>query len=228
MQNNASFSYVDLTDLSDQASLDSLKVLCEKAITLQTAAVCVWPQFVADAKQLLQQTNIQVATVVNFPHGNSPLEDVLAEIQFALSQGADEIDVVFPYTLFIAGEKNTTAQFINACRAATLGKILKVILESGAFSDLKILAEATAQVCAAGVDFVKTSTGKIAVGATLDAARTILQVIRDQQCNAGLKVSGGIRTLATAESYIVLVREIMGDAWISTQSFRIGASALSL
>ncbi|MDX1900479.1 MAG: deoxyribose-phosphate aldolase [Gammaproteobacteria bacterium] len=226
MQNNDIFSCVDLTDLSDQANIDSLNTLCKKAIQLKVAAVCVWPRFVAAAKKYLTNTNIKIATVANFPEGNQPLQTVLDEIQFAIEQGADELDVVFPYTLFLADEKKSTAQFIKSCRDACKGKVLKVILESGAFSDRETLAIAATQVCAAGVDFLKTSTGKIAIGATLEAADTLLKVIRDQQGVTGLKVSGGIRTMPVALAYLELARNIMGIAWPTAKHFRIGASHL--
>ncbi len=223
------FELIDLTSLNDTDNAETISVLCQKATLKQhhVAAVCVYPSFVAQAKKLLASQSVRIATVVNFPDGTDSLENTLALIHQTIVEGADEIDVVFPYPNYLRGEKEKACDFIRACKAACGETILlKVILETGALLDVSLIAEVSYHVCYAGADFLKTSTGKIPVGATLSAAQAMLSVIQKIPRSIGLKVSGGIRTIEQAEQYVKLAEEIMGTDWISPSHFRIGASQL--
>jgi len=219
-------SLIDLTDLSDDKNSINLAKLCETAKQAEVAAICIWPEFITAAKSLLAGSEINIATVANFPAGTMPLADVLKQIEQAIKDGADEIDVVFPYNDFFAGKIKQTEDFLTACRAACQNKILKVILESGSFTDLNLLQKAATAACEACVDFLKTSTGKISQGATLEAAYIFLSVIHNKNYKTGIKISGGIRTADVAITYIELAKIIMGEQWIAAKNFRIGASQL--
>lgn len=227
------FSLVDLTSLNETDTESSIAVFCEKAQTSfgHVAAVCVYPQFVRQVVSQFAGTPVKVATVVNFPEGTASLESVLIEINDALLDGAQEIDVVFPYPRYLAGERRYAQTFVSSCKAACGNDaILKVILETGALGDLAIIADASYEALAAGADFIKTSTGKISTGATLEAAATMLLVIKHatpqlKHC-VGLKVSGGIREIQQAAHYVELADRIMGREWVTAETFRIGASKL--
>lgn len=223
-------SLIDFTSLNAHDTDDVIKQLCQQAHSKagDVAAVCVYGRFVPLAKNLLQHTPIKVATVCNFPGGNSTLDVVIAEIKQAVTAGADEIDVVMPYQDYLAGKRQEIKNFIQACKQACDDRTLKVILETGALRDTNIIINASEDAILAGADFIKTSTGKIAVGATLEAARAMLQVIRRLKINrkVGFKASGGIRTLAQARDYLQLADEGMGPQWATPQTFRFGASAL--
>ena len=223
------FSLIDLTDLSENSTPDRIQRLCQKTMANghHMAAVCVWPRFVEQATGLLAGSPVAIATVANFPSGNDPLETVLATIQQALQDGATEIDLVFPHAAFLGGDIVSARALLQACRTATAPRLLKVILETGAFPDQVTLADACRLVCECGADFVKTSTGKIPVGATLTAARTLLITLRDHSPHTGIKISGGIRTFTQALDYLALADALMGNAWISPQHFRFGASQLA-
>jgi deoxyribose-phosphate aldolase len=220
---------LDLTSLQEDDTEETITALCQKAVTSfgKVAAVCVYPRFVPLVHQKLLDSEVKVATVSNFPHGQAPLSSVIVEIKQAMQQGADEIDVVMPYQAYFAGEQEYVKDFISQCRATCGPKIcLKVILETGAFSHSEIIAAATRDMLIAGADFIKTSTGKIAIGATPEAVKTILSVIHDTPYRIGCKVSGGIRTLAQAAIYWQLAQDIVGRDWPTPKTFRIGASHL--
>lgn len=224
---------IDLTSLNETDDATRIGILCEKAISPQAhvAAVCVYPAFVQQAARFFLGKPVKVATVANFPTGEDPLDEVLLSIRNSISLGASEIDVVFPYKQYLAGDKMGAYQFIVACKEVCGSHILlKVILETGALQDPVIITEASRNALLAGADFLKTSTGKISVGATLPAARAMLMVIKEfsvmQDRAIGLKVSGGIRTVEDALTYIELAAEIMGPEWVQPEHFRIGASAL--
>lgn len=227
------FPLLDLTSLNETDDISSIVLLCSKAVRKSghVAAICVYPQFVKQGVRALKNTNVKVATVANFPQGTSSVATVTAAIQESVQNGAQEIDVVFPYMSYLAGEKKSAQDFIRACKKACGETILlKVILETGALQDLKIIAEASQDTLLAGADFLKTATGKIAVGATLEVADVMLHTIKtmsvELQRPIGLKVSGGIRTEQVAMQYIKLAEERMGAEWVNPQHFRIGASRL--
>lgn len=221
------FSLLDLTSLNVNDTPASIKNLCEEAVTSRgnVAAVCVYPAFVTIAAMQLKRA-IPVAAVANFPHGTDNIEDIIATIKTAIAAGAREIDVVFPYHQYLSGDVVGALQVIRDCKAACGDVILKVILETGALELPDIIADVSAKVIAAGADFLKTSTGKIVVGATIDAAVVMLQAIKNAGKPVGLKVSGGIRTVAQAENYIALAEDIMGVNWVCPKRFRIGASKI--
>lgn len=228
---------IDLTELGDTASAGDVRRLCGKApgdgAVPPVAAVCVWPRHVALARGLLggvkrrDGARMPVASVVNFPGGAMPREAVVVETRDAISDGADEIDLVLPYGAFLAGDTDAATGMVEAVRAQLLpGRRLKVILETGAYPDPASIRAAGDLAIAAGADFIKTSTGKITAGATPGAARAMLDAIRATPRPVGLKPSGGIRTLADARTYLALADEIMGADWASPASFRFGASGL--
>ena len=215
---------VDLTYLGpdDDQAIDTL---CTKAEGV--AAVCVYPQAIARLKHNLKNTPMKIATVVNFPQGNRTLDIVLSEIDTALHYGADEIDAVLPYQDFLAGRFHEVNAFLNAVRTQCPRSVLKIIIESGALLKPALIRLAGQMVIDNGADFIKTSTGKIPMGATLEAAYTLLTLIeQNNQSAVGLKVSGGIRTLPEAHAYLYLARETMGLAWLNPRTLRIGASSL--
>ncbi|MFM7347102.1 MAG: deoxyribose-phosphate aldolase [Tagaea sp.] len=217
---------LDLTALGDKEDEASTAALCAKAVTKfgPVAAVCLWPAHVAQAKASLAGTGVKVATVVNFPSGMEPQDAVLAATKKALEDGADEIDIVLPYPRWLRGEKVVATTLIARAKEACGSKTLKVILESGAFPSLEKLERAAIDVLEAGADFLKTSTGKIAQSATPEAARVLLEA--SKRGKVGVKISGGVRTLADAESYLAIADEIRGAGWAEPATFRFGASGL--
>lgn len=217
---------LDLTALGDKEDLGTTQTLCTKAVTAygNVAAVCLWPAHVAQAKAALAGTGVRIATVVNFPSGMEPLDAVLASTRAALADGADEIDVVLPFPRWLRGERVMATTLIARAKEACGSKTLKVILESGAFPSMEKLAAASVDVLEAGADFLKTSTGKIAQGATPDAARVLLEA--SKRGKVGVKISGGVRTLADAQTYLALADEIRGPDWAGPSTFRFGASGL--
>lgn len=221
---------LDLTSLSDNDSNETITTLCHKTITPfgKVAAVCVYPQFVNLAKFLLQNQNIAIATVANFPTGNQPLLTILQQLQQATLDGADEIDVVMPYTDFLQGNKQKVLDYLSTVRThLNSSQRLKIILETGAYHHADEIISATQYAIAAGAHFVKTSTGKIAMGATPEAVEIILKTIKATNKNdIGLKISGGVREVKDALLYLQLVEKIMGPSWIHPKNLRIGASKL--
>ena len=214
---------------------DAAEALCKRARDAGVAAVCVWPAYVAVCVDALAGTDIRVATVVNFPSGEEPDDDVLATTRIALDDGADEIDVVLPYRRGCAATTGrrppcSTASATSSARAPTTPPgpaLVKVIIESGELPDQAAIDRATHFAIAHGADFVKTSTGKTPVSATPEAAEIILEAIELSGLPVGFKASGGIRTLDDARAYLELAERIMGDGWISPDTFRFGASACS-
>jgi deoxyribose-phosphate aldolase len=220
---------VDLTSLNDADDAASTAKLCARAVTPHgpVAAVCLWPRFVPQAKAALANTKVRIATVVNFPSGSELRPVVLPAIRQAISDGADEIDLVFPYVEWLRGEKVKAATMVAAAKAICGPKTpLKVILESGHFTDMARLAAACAEVIDAGGDMLKTSTGKIATGATPEAARVLLESARKAPREIGVKISGGVRSVDDARTYLDLADKIRGATWARPETFRFGASGL--
>jgi deoxyribose-phosphate aldolase len=220
---------IDLTDLADRTTAEAIAELCRRAAgpNGSTAAVCVWPEFVARAADALRGSGVTVATVVNFPDGGDDVPAVVQQIDESLASGADEIDLVLPYHAFLAGDLETAASMVDAARAAVPSdKLLKVILETGSYPNQRQVADAAALAIEHGADFIKTSTGKTSVSATPDAVRTMLDEIRRSGRPVGLKPSGGIRTVDDAARYLALADEMMGDGWATRDTFRFGASGL--
>lgn len=217
---------IDLTSLNDDDTPDSIAALCRKAITPfgAVAAVCIYPRFVGQAKELLRGSGVRIATVANFPHGQAAPDMVAEEITAAIAAGADEVDVVIHFF-----EPRTAAPAIQeTAREASTGKILKVILETGLIGDKIAIMKAAAMAILGGADFIKTSSGKIAAGATPEAATAMLEAIRrfGQGRRVGFKASGGIRAVTQAWTYVDLAERIIGRTFVRPETFRFGASAL--
>jgi deoxyribose-phosphate aldolase len=227
---------LDLTDLSDHANEASLDALCDRAQTPfgPVAAVCVWPHFVARARSLLEGTGVKVATVANFPAGGEDQIALRQEIERAVDEGADEIDVVAPWRAILDGRMETAVALLRTAREASGGATLKIILETGELKTPEAIALAAGMAIeAGGADFLKTSTGKTAVAATPEAVETMLSVIGGSGHDCGLKISGGVREASEAAAYLALVDRRM-DAfasedethWGTPARLRFGASAL--
>ena len=227
MDKNKLIKLLDFTRLSDNDTPEAVADFLNKAVTPfgAVAAVCVYPEFVALAKKTLQGTGIKIATVANFPTGNEDLASVSATIKQSLHDGADEIDVVMPYQHLIKGDHAYVIHYLTQCRALTKNHVLKVIIESGELNREQIITAATI-VADIGADFVKTSTGKVAVGATLDACDAILSVLSTRQNSPGIKLSGGVNTPEQANTYLACIANYMGDDWIDSSHLRFGASRL--
>lgn len=219
---------LDLTDLADDATEQGARDLCRRAVSgpVPVAAVCLWPRFVATAREALGSSTVRIATVVNFPDGDTPIAPVIRETEAALEAGADEIDLVLPWRAVLAGQATAAGAMIRNISMRCEGKLLKVILETGEYPDLDKVREASELAIAAGADFIKTSTGKTPRSASIPAARVMLGVIASSARPIGLKPSGGIRTLADAKSYLDLADAMMGPDWATPGTFRFGASGL--
>ncbi|MBT9291262.1 deoxyribose-phosphate aldolase [Prosthecodimorpha staleyi] len=222
---------VDLTDLGDTCTPAAVDALVDRAATAfgPVAAVCLWPRFVARARSRLDPASpIRIATVVNFPDGGTDLAAVVAETEAALRDGADEIDLVLPYRALMAGDAAAAERMIAAVRALFPPPpvSLKVILETGRLADPALIRQAADLAIAAGADFIKTSTGKVDVNATPEAAEIMLQAIWDAGRPCGFKAAGGIRTTEDAGRYLDIADRILGPDWASPATFRFGASGL--
>jgi len=223
---------LDLTSLGDGDDLQSTVELCRRALTPygEVAAVCVWPKLAHIARRTLNTLGgrgVKVASVCNFPAGSAPQADVVEEVRKTLAEGADEIDLVYPWRKLKAGEATGAVELIRACKALC-GPYhrLKVILETGELDDPELIRTACREAIAGGADFLKTSTGKASVNATPDAVRVMLECIGEDGGKVGLKVSGGLRSLADALGYRALVEERFGADWITPEHLRFGASSL--
>jgi len=218
---------VDLTDLTNDCTPAAIDVLCDRAARYGTAAVCVWPDFVAQSARALAGTPTGVATVVNFPSGDERPFAVGLVTERALADGAGEVDVVLPYTAFAAGETERPSDMLERVRRITEGNaLMKVILETGELADLDTIERAARFAIEHGADFIKTSTGKTPVSATLPAAERMLEVIAASGRRVGIKPSGGISTADDAAEYIACAERIMGVGWVTPATFRFGASGL--
>jgi deoxyribose-phosphate aldolase len=230
-------SYVDLTTLNATDTVASVNLLTEKAVewaceSYPVAAVCVFPNFAALVKYKLEGTNVKTAVVAGaFPHGQSYDSVKKLEVELASKEEVDEIDIVLNRGLFFANDFKACIEEITLLKKAAGKAQLKVILETGELNTEENIRNASLLAMKAGADFIKTSTGKSAVGATEEAARCmadeILKFYKETNKKVGLKVSGGIRTLEEALVYRNIVKEILGSDWLNPQLFRIGASSLA-
>jgi deoxyribose-phosphate aldolase len=164
--------------------------------------------------------------VINFPAGGEDCARATDDTAEALRDGADEIDLVLPYRAFLRGDADTARDMVEAVRDTCGAACLKVILETGEIADPEAIRRASRLALEAGADFLKTSTGKSSVSATPDAAEAMLAEIRTSGRAAGLKVSGGLRSVADAAAYLALADRIMGPDWAGPRTFRLGASSL--
>jgi deoxyribose-phosphate aldolase len=232
-------SCCDLTTLEGADSPGKVRHLAAKAIrpaphdasVPPVAALCVYPRLVAHAVAALSGSGVKVASVATaFPSAQAPLELRLEEVQWAVAQGADEIDMVMSRGLFLAGDEGAVVEEVTRAKEACGRAHLKVILETGELGSLERVRAAALLTMAAGADSVKTSTGKTTPTATRPVAVVMAEAIRDfadaTGRAVGLKVAGGIRSARDAIRYLVIVHEILGNAWLTPDRFRIGASSL--
>ena len=249
-------SMLDLTTLEGKDSPEKVRALCAKAIcphissvplkdpVPHVAAVCVYPMLVPTAKQALVGHNIKIAAVATgFPSGQYPLDIRLKDVRAAVAAGADEIDMVVSRGLFLAGQFDVFQKEIVETKDACGPAHLKIILETGELetldnarraSDLAInalLGRRGAKTLTDGEVFIKTSTGKIQPAATMPVTLVMLEAIRDTFLaggpKIGMKPAGGIRTAKQALHYLVMVKETLGEGWLTPNLFRFGASSLA-
>lgn len=231
---------VDLTTLEGSDTEEKVRQLCRQAVGYKdeergvpaTASVCVYPSLVPVAKQELSGTGVKVASVAGaFPAGQSPLQVKVAEVRYAVEQGADEIDMVISRGKFLEGKYQEVYDEIRAIRKACQNQKLKVILETGELKTAQNIFRASQLAILAGADFLKTSTGKIPVGATTEAFWVMAQAIRLANSNSGkivgIKASGGISTPEDAVKYANIWVQSMGKENFTPDLFRIGASRLA-
>jgi deoxyribose-phosphate aldolase len=232
-------SMIDLTTLEGQDTRGKVTQLCQKAIHVHAsrpglphvAAVCVYPTMVAVARQALRGHDIKVASVATaFPSGMAPLGVKLEETRVAVQEGADEVDMVISRGAFLEGDHQLVFDEIVAIKEACGHARLKVILETGELGTLDRVRRASTLAMHAGADFIKTSTGKIQPAATLPVTLVMLQAIRDYYHatgrRVGMKPAGGISKAKLALQYLVMLRETLGEGWLTPEWFRFGASSL--
>ena len=233
-------SMIDLTTLEGKDSEGKVKQLCYKASHLHykhpglpyVAAICVYPTMVPIAKKELAGTGINVASVATaFPSGMADINAKLDEVKSVVDAGADEVDMVISRGRFLNGDYNYVSDEISQVKYACGKAHLKVILETGELVTLDNVQLASDIAMEAGADFIKTSTGKVSPAATPPVVLTMLEAIRDFQIKTGKKIgmkpAGGIGTAKQAIQYLVMIKETLGDDWLSPNLFRFGASSLA-
>jgi deoxyribose-phosphate aldolase len=232
-------SMMDLTTLEGQDTPGKIRYLVQKALQPMAprfecppcAAICVYPNLVRDVRQLLGDSPVQLASVATaFPSGQFPLDKKLDDVRFAVGEGASEIDMVISRGEFLRGNHALTFDEISAVKEACGEAHLKVIFETGelkTYDNVRLVSEIAMQ---AGADFIKTSTGKVSPAATLPVTLVMAEAVRDHFFATGKKIgikpAGGIRTAKEALHYLVMLKETLGDDWLSPNLFRFGASSL--
>jgi deoxyribose-phosphate aldolase len=233
-------SMLDLTTLEGKDTPGKVASLCQKALqphedrdVPSVAAVCVYPSMVRHAKKHVADSNVKVASVATaFPSGQAPLKTRLAEVRAAVGDGADEIDMVINRGAFLAGEFGRVQDEISAVLETCGDAALKVILEVSeleTYDNIRAASFIAMRVIREG-DFIKTSTGKTSLNATLGNNQVMLEAIRDFYLDTGIaigmKPAGGIRNAKQALHFLVAIKETLGDAWLTNERYRFGASAL--
>jgi deoxyribose-phosphate aldolase len=230
---------LDITTLEGSDNSEKIVQLCRRARFSEindrfpdAAAVCVYPTLVRSAKKELEETGILVASVAGaFPSGQSSLHVKLEEIRYAIAEGADEIDTVISRGKLLEGIETEVFDELSAIRETCAQVRLKVILETGELLSVPLIRRASELAILAGADFIKTSTGKIAVGATPVAFLVMLDTIREflekTGKTIGIKAAGGIRSPDQAMMYSGLLLNVLGEQWFNKEYFRIGASGLA-
>ncbi len=231
---------IDLTTLEGKDTEGKVKQMCFKAMHVAddipglpaVAAVCVYPNHVKTAKQVLKDSNVKIASVATaFPSGNSTLQIKLDDTRLAIDSGADEVDMVISRGEFLKGNYNFVFDEIAAIKNACGKARLKVILETGELSTLDNVRKASEIAIHAGADFIKTSTGKIQPAATMPVTLVMLEAIKDHYLKTnvmvGMKPAGGISTAKSALQYLVMLNETLGSKWMTNEWFRFGASSLA-
>ena len=235
----AAISMTDLTTLEGMDTRDKVRQLCHKAIRPDptdfsippVAAVCVYPNLVGVAAEVVGGSSVKVAAVSTyFPSGQAPLDLKITETRQVVADGADEVDMVIDRGAFLAGDYVKVFAEVAAVREAAGEACLKVILETGELGSYDNVRRASMLAMAAGADFIKTSTGKVSPAATLPVTLVMLESIRDFFRNTGravgMKPAGGISSAKQAIRWLVLLNETLGLEWMTPQRFRFGASSL--
>jgi len=231
---------IDLTTLEGQDTPGKVRALCAKArrpdpsdpTTPAVAAVCVYPDLVSVSVEALRGSGVHTASVATaFPSGRAALATKLVDVAEAIAAGADEIDMVIDRGAFLSGRLMAVHDEIVAVKQACGDRAhLKVILETGELATLDNVRRASWLALLAGGDFIKTSTGKVSPAATPPVALVMLQAVRDFAAATGevrgVKLAGGIRSAKDAVRYLVLVKEVAGEQWLTPELFRFGASSL--
>ena len=232
------YSSIDLTTLSCNDSAESVTAFAKKAVEFyekyphvpNVASICVYPSFVETVGLAVDGSPMRITSVSGgFPASQTFLEVKMLETAMAVENGADEIDIVINVGKILTGHYDEAANEVEVLRNETSDVVLKVILETGALKTPELIRAASLLSMFAGTDFIKTSTGKIDVAATPEAAVVMCHAIKDYYDKTGRKVgfkaAGGVRTAEDAALYYTIVREILGEEWITTDLFRIGASS---
>ncbi len=230
---------IDLTTLMGADTETKVAALAEQVNNYEgmdenlpnVAAICVYPNFVSTVRETLHDPNVKIACVSGaFPASQSFIEVKIAETALAVSAGADEIDIVLNLGKFLEADYEEAANEIEEQKAACRSAHLKVILETGALQKVELIQKASILALYSGADFLKTSTGKEYPGASLEAAYTMCQVLKEYHQKhgekRGIKFSGGIRTPEDAVKYYCIVKHILGEEWLTPELLRIGASSL--
>jgi deoxyribose-phosphate aldolase len=220
---SAVIGLLDLTGLDEDVDESGVAALCAQARTGPVAAVCIAPRFVGQAAAALAGSPVRVATVANFPAGLDDPRGARAEAERAVADGAQEVDVVFPYLAFAAGDRDAALAVVVATRAATEGATLKVTLEAERLETERLIRTAATAALDAGADFVATATGKRSTGASPAAARVMLEAIRDHG-RGGFK-AGGVRDAGDAAANLALAAEVVGAGWAAPETFRLGVGS---
>ena len=234
------FNCIDLTTLNSTDSERSVAAFTHRVNDFEenypqysnVAAICVYSNFAAVVRQNLEVSDVNIAVCsANFPSSQAHLEVKCAETALAVADGADEVDIVFNLGLFVDGAYEELCDEISEIKESAGSARLKVILETGALKTAENIKAASILSIYSGADFIKTSTGKIYPGASLEAAWVMCQCIKEYYENhgrmVGFKVSGGVRTTEDALKYYTIVKEILGEKWLTNEYFRIGASSLA-
>jgi deoxyribose-phosphate aldolase len=229
---------IDLTTLEGNDTPGKVRMLCRKAKRPldrpncpSVAAVCVYPSMVPIAVEEVGDTDINVASVASyFPSGQVSLDEKLEDVEEAVDGGADEIDIVINRGAFLSGEYETVYDEVRKVQESCDDAHLKVILETGELETYDNVRLASQVAIEAGADFIKTSTGKVQPAATMPVTLVMLETIRDHYLETGEKIgmkpAGGIREAKPALRYLAMVKETLGDEWLTPELFRIGASSL--
>lgn len=231
---------IDLTSLNPTDNKSNILQLTGKVNSFSgrfsnipnVAAICVYPNFVSFVKEKLTAKNVRIASVAGgFPSSQTFRMLKVSECKMAVGTGADEIDIVMPVGAFFGKDFKQVAEEISEIKEAIGDKLLKVIIESGLLANYESIFKASMIAMDAGADFIKTSTGKTPVSATPEAAYIMCRAIRHFYDETGIKVgfkaAGGITTTADAITYLNIVKNVLGEAWLSNSLFRIGASRLA-
>lgn len=234
------FNTIDLTTLNTTDSPQSVADFTERVNAFDNeypqyknvAAICVYPNFAEVVRTVLDVTDVDIAVVSGaFPTAQSFLETKIAETSLAVSAGADEVDIVFNVGNFLDGDYEAVCDEISEQKDACQDAILKVILETGALKTAENIRAASILSLYSGADFLKTSTGKVYPGASLEAAYVMAQCIKEYHAATGrmvgFKAAGGVSTTADAVKYYTVIKEVLGENWLSNEYFRLGASRLA-